>query len=65
MVDVAIVRAVQGYLRECRRRGFGVCFAVVFGSHAAGQPTAWSDIDAVVVSPRFDNERRREDVALL
>lgn len=42
-----------------------VKFGVVFGSQVAGNTDAWSDIDLLVVSPRFDNQRSREDINLL
>ncbi len=47
------------------RRGIPVRYGVIFGSQASGHPHTWSDIDLLVVSPRFDDERRREDVNLL
>jgi predicted nucleotidyltransferase len=42
-----------------------VRFGVVFGSAAHGTAGADSDIDLVVVSPRFDDDRQRADIALL
>ena len=42
-----------------------VKFGVVFGSQAAGNADAWIDIDLLVVSPRFDHQRSREDINLL
>jgi len=35
---------------------------MIFGSHAAGRSDRWSDIDVLVVSPRFDQPRERKDV---
>ena len=40
-------------------------FGVVFGSQATGKADEWSDIDLLVVSPRFDGQRDRRDVDLL
>jgi hypothetical protein len=34
-------------------------------SQGSSHPDPWSDIDVLMVSPRFDNERRRDDVNLL
>jgi predicted nucleotidyltransferase len=45
--------------------GLGVCFAVVFGSQTTGKADRWSDIDLLVVSPRFDALRNRQDIGLL
>jgi uncharacterized protein len=44
---------------------FQLSFGVVFGLHAGGRADVWSDIDVVIVSPRFDVERSRRDVDLL
>ncbi len=40
-------------------------FGVVFGSQVAGNADDWSDIDLLVVSPRFDNQPSREDIDLI
>ena len=42
-----------------------VRFAVVFGSQTTGHPDRWSDIDLLVVSPKFDGQRDRRDIDLL
>jgi len=65
MADEAIVKVVRQYLQALVRQGIPVRFGVLFGSQASGHPDPWSDIDVLVVSPRFDNERRRDDVNLL
>ena len=62
MVDWAIVEAVQKYMRVLRREGIPVDFAVLYGSYARGEAHEWSDIDVMVVSPLFDQEKRREDI---
>jgi predicted nucleotidyltransferase len=38
---------------------------VVFGSQVSGRTDAFSDIDLLVVSRRFDGRRTRQDVDLL
>ena len=65
MVDPAIVTVVQNYLRTLHNYGLEVRFGVVFGSWGHGKANEWSDIDLLVVSPRFDNLRNRQDVDLL
>jgi len=62
MVDRAIVKTVQNYLKAVQREGIAVRFGVVFGSHATGRSNPWSDIDVLVVSPLFDDPRNRRDV---
>ena len=65
MLDAAVIDAVRSYLRAARDHGIPVSFGVVFGSFAIGRAGQWSDIDLVVVSPRFDGPRSRDDVKLL
>ena len=65
MVDPAVVENVRRYLRTLEDQGISVSFAIVYGSQARGDSNEWSDIDLVVVSPRFDDEVRHEDVNLL
>ncbi|MBI4556517.1 MAG: nucleotidyltransferase domain-containing protein [Candidatus Hydrogenedentes bacterium] len=40
-------------------------FGVLYGSHVSGIIHEWSDIDLVIVSPRFDGEYEWEDVGKL
>jgi predicted nucleotidyltransferase len=53
------------YLRSISEQGIPVECGVIFGSQATGSVDVWSDIDLLVVSPRFDEERKREDINLL
>ncbi len=65
MVDESIVNVVKQYLQTLVERDIPVHQGVIFGSQVSGRPHKWSDIDLLVVSPRFDGERKREDVNLL
>ncbi len=65
MVDESIAGTVRQYLQELNRSGIPADFAVVFGSQMSGRSNVYSDIDLLVVSPRFDEKRNREDVNLL
>lgn len=66
MVDPAVVTTVRRYLDVLRRdHALEVRQAVVFGSYARGQADKWSDIDLVLVAPRFDVEVTRADISLL
>ncbi|MBI4666106.1 MAG: nucleotidyltransferase domain-containing protein [Nitrospinae bacterium] len=65
MVEESIIKSVKGYLRDLTIHGVEVEFGVVFGSWAAGTATGMSDIDVIVVSPRFDKARARQDINLL
>jgi predicted nucleotidyltransferase len=47
------------------KRGVKVPFVVIFGSQATGRTHQWSDIDLIVVSPRFDRARRLKYTFLL
>jgi predicted nucleotidyltransferase len=65
MVNESVLNGVRKYLRALRDQGVAVKFGVVFGSHVAGKADIWSDVDLLVVSPRFDDQRSREDINLL
>lgn len=65
MVDESVVTAVRRYLSALREDGLRIDFGVVFGSQATGRAGEWSDIDLLVVSPRFDENRDRGDIDLL
>jgi predicted nucleotidyltransferase len=65
MVDESIVESVRRYLAELEKQAAPVRFGVVFGSQAQGTADQWSDIDLLVVSPRFDQQRNRDDINLL
>lgn len=65
MVDERTVRVVQAYLRNLRQEGVAATAAIVFGSSARGNAGEWSDIDLVVVSPRFDEPFTIADVEAL
>jgi predicted nucleotidyltransferase len=61
MVDKTIVKSVQKYLQYVNQQGIPVIYGVLFGSYAKNQAHQWSDIDVLVISPRFDQEQTAED----
>ena len=65
MVDHTIINTIRIYLNSLVQQGFPVQYGVLFGSWAKETPHEWSDIDLLIVSPRFDETRRREDINLL
>lgn len=65
MVDTAVVQSIRQYLHTLKKHGIFAQYGVLFGSYARNQPQTWSDIDLAVVSEQFDDQPRREDVALL
>ena len=65
MVSQKIVASVRRYVRALGKRGVKVPFVVVFGSQVTGRTHELSDIDLVVVSPKFDRARRLKDTLLL
>jgi predicted nucleotidyltransferase len=65
MVEESIVRSIQNYLRAVRRKRVPVKYGVLFGSYARGQQHEWSDIDLLVVSPRYDRKWTHKDWAEL
>ncbi len=65
MVDQSVVKSVRNYLKSINSEGIAIRFGIVFGSQATGHADRWSDIDVLVVSPRFDGPRNRRDIDLL
>jgi predicted nucleotidyltransferase len=65
MADKTIVKSIQNYLRAVEKKGIPVKFGVLFGSYARGQVHEWSDIDLLVVSPRYDKNWTHKDWAKL
>lgn len=61
MVNKTIVKSVQEYLKYVKEQGIPVSYGVLFGSYAKNKAHKWSDIDVLVVSPRFDEDQTAED----
>ncbi len=54
MVDKKIIKSIQKYMGYLKKQGIPVSYGVLFGSYAKNTAHKWSDIDLLVVSPRFD-----------
>lgn len=65
MADDAILKVVREFLDAVRASGIPVDFGILFGSWSRGQASPHSDIDLLIVSPRFDAPRARRDIAAL
>ena len=61
MANKAIMKSVKEYLRYVKQQGIPVSYGVVFGSHAKNKAHEWSDIDVLVISPHFDENRTADD----
>ena len=61
MANRTIVKSVQKYLKYVNQQGIPVSYGVLFGSHVKNKAHKWSDIDLLVVSPRFDGTLSAED----
>ena len=62
MAAQSVLSDIQRYLRVLTEGGVPVSFGVLFGSQANGAPNEWSDIDLVVVSPKYDEPYTREAI---
>ena len=49
------------YLNYVHAQGIPVSYGILFGSYAKNTANQWSDIDLLVVSPRFDEAHTTED----
>ncbi len=65
MVDTAVINGVRHYLEMVNANGLKISFGVIFGSQVRGEASTESDIDLLVVSPDFDGDKDRKDIAKL
>lgn len=61
MANKTVVRSVQKYLNYLTQQGIPVSYGVLYGSCAKGKAHKWSDIDLLVVSPKYDGKRTTDD----
>ncbi|MBF0612294.1 MAG: nucleotidyltransferase domain-containing protein [Magnetococcales bacterium] len=62
MPPQSIEEIIQYFIKILREDGIPVDFAVLYGSHCRGDATEWSDIDVLVVSPKFEPPKNRDDI---
>lgn len=65
MAERAVIESIQQYIHAVETKGIPVSFVVLFGSQALGHVHESSDIDLIVVSPRFDETRSQEEIGIL
>jgi len=63
MAERVIVKSIQKYLQAVSNQGIPVLYGVLYGSYATGKAHKWSDIDLLVVSPRYDKSCTHRDWA--
>ncbi len=61
MANKSVVKTVRKYLHYVIKQGIPVSFGVLYGSYAKGKAHQWSDIDLLVVSPKYDEARTNDD----
>ncbi len=64
VVDSEIGDIIRKYVNRLESEGVDVVEAILFGSHAHGEPKPWSDIDLCVVSPQFGKDGFDESLRL-
>ena len=57
MVDQSVIEIVKKYLAELLKAGININKAILYGSHARGNASPDSDIDLLLISPIFDDDR--------
>ena len=65
MVERTIVDSVKRYISELKNNAIPGSSVIIFGSQLSDNKNEWSDIDVLVVSPRFDGKGKYDDVLLL
>ena len=51
MVERAILRKVEAFVKELKRQKIKVAKVIIYGSRVSGKARKYSDIDVAVVSP--------------
>ncbi len=65
MPEESVIASARKYLNELLEIGIPVRFGILFGSQARKDTHLWSDIDLLIISPRYDESCTREDKNLL
>ncbi len=55
-----ITSIIELFLEELQKNNINIEKTVLFGSHAHGTDTAWSDIDLAIVSSDFEGDRFKD-----
>jgi len=63
--DESIRKTVVRYIEELEKKSIPVEQAVLFGSYVNGTHDKFSDIDLLIISPRFDDMKNRDDINIL
>ncbi|MDO9129156.1 MAG: nucleotidyltransferase domain-containing protein [Anaerolineales bacterium] len=61
MANKTVIKSIQKYLHYLTQQGIPVSYGVLYGSYAKGKAHKWSDIDLLVVSPKYDRKRTTDD----
>ncbi|PIV84113.1 MAG: nucleotidyltransferase [Nitrospirae bacterium CG_4_10_14_3_um_filter_53_41] len=48
-----IYQSIKRYIEELKKRNIEVVAVYLYGSHAKGKATAWSDIDVAILTEKF------------
>lgn len=59
-ISSKITSIIQHFLEELQKNNINIEQTVLFGSHAKGTNTAWSDIDLAIVSSDFEGDRFKD-----
>jgi predicted nucleotidyltransferase len=65
VADESVRRIVVLFIEELEKNSLPVKQAVLFGSYQNGTPDKYSDIDLLVISPRFDDMKNRDDINIM
>ena len=57
MVDESIVNIVKKYIKELESKGLSFYKVILYGSHAKGTADEDSDIDVLLISNLFDEDK--------
>ncbi len=61
MASKIVIKSIQAYLNFLKGQGIPVSYGVLYGSYAKDSANEWSDIDLLVISPLYDQNRTLDD----
>lgn len=65
MVEKSTIAHIKSYLKFLSANGIPEPSGILFGSRANGTSSKYSDIDLIVISSKYDTDRKWKDVDFL
>ncbi|MEW6102671.1 MAG: nucleotidyltransferase domain-containing protein [bacterium] len=64
-INALVIESVKKFLSKLKEEGIHIERSYLYGSCAKGEENKWSDIDIVLISPDFSDNRFEEGMRLM